>query len=36
MGAATGRLRDPVAGRPAKQMMESSKDIRRMSIIYVL
>ena len=31
----TGRLRDPVAGRPRDQMMGRSGDVRRTSVIYV-
>ena len=35
MGAFTGRLRDPVAGRPGDQMMGRSGDVRGRSVIYV-
>ena len=35
MGTSTGRLRDPVAGRPRDQMMGRSGDVRRTSVIYV-
>ena len=28
MGTPTGRLRDPVAGRPSDQMMGRSRDVR--------
>ena len=35
-GTSTGRLRDPVAGRPRDQMMGRSGDVRRTSVIYVL
>ena len=35
MGTSTGRLRDPVAGRLADQMMGRSGDVRRTSVKYV-
>ena len=35
MGTSTGRLRDPVAGRPGDQMMGRSGDVRGTSVIYV-
>ena len=35
MGTSTGRLRDPVAGRPRDQMMGRSGDVRGTSVIYV-
>ena len=35
MGTFTGRLLDPVAGRPVDQMMGCSGDIRGTWIIYV-
>ena len=35
MGTSTGRLRDPVAGRLADQMMGRSGDVRGTSVIYV-
>ena len=34
-GMSTGRLRDPVAGRPWDQMMGRSKDVRGTSVKYV-
>ena len=35
MGMSTGRLRDPIVGRPWDQMMGRSGDVRRTSVIYV-
>ena len=35
MGTYTGRLRDPVVGRPRDQIMGRSGDVRRTSVIYV-
>ena len=32
MGTSTGRLRDPVVGRPRDQMMGRSGDVRGMSV----
>ena len=34
-GTSTGRLRDPVAGRPWDQMMRRSKDVRGTSVKHV-
>ena len=34
-GMSTGRLRDPVAGRPWDQMMGRSKDVRGTSVKHV-
>ena len=35
MGTFTGRVRDPVAGRPRDQMIGRSGDVCRTSVIYV-
>ena len=36
MGASTGRLRDPLAGRPGDQMMGRSGHVPGTSVIHVL
>ena len=36
MGTSTGRLRDPVAGRPGDQMMGRSRDVRGRRSVYFL
>ena len=35
MGMSTGRLRDPIAGRPGDQMMGRSGEVSGTSVIYV-
>ena len=35
MGTSTGRLRNPVEGRPGDQMMERSGDVPGTSVIHV-